>query len=162
MRSAWKSAPGGAVLMALSVLWTACQSDTTAPRTDLSGTNATAAVSTNGAGNQMPAFYEGDVFTVNMKEMPLNASASTIAHNGNLNEIFATNDLDDEQDFLPVIDAIPGGTRGSIPSGIRTLSSSTRASPRTSSPPKTRFSRQRRVRTRRSPSWRRMRCIAAR
>ena len=115
MRSAWKSAPGGAVLMALSVLWTACQSDTTAPRTDLSGTNATAAVSTNGAGNQMPAFYEGDVFTVNMKEMPLNASASTIAHNGNLNEIFATNDLDDEQDFLPVIDAIPGGDEGFNP-----------------------------------------------
>jgi len=101
--------------MALSVLWTACQSDTTAPMTDLSGTNATAAVSANGAGNQMPAFYEGDVFTVNMKEMPLNASASTIAHNGNLNEIFATNDLDDEQDFLPVIDAIPGGDEGFNP-----------------------------------------------
>ena len=56
----------------------------------------------------MPAFYEEDLFTVNMKELPEHASASTIAHNGSINEIYATNDLDDEQDFFPVIDAIQG------------------------------------------------------
>jgi hypothetical protein len=84
--------------------------------TGQSGTNAAvqpagglaAARSTNGAAGQMPAFYEGDLFTVNMKEMPEQASASTIAHNGSINEIYASNDLDEEQDFIPVIDAIQG------------------------------------------------------
>ena len=62
----------------------------------------------NGAAGQMPAFYDGQQFTVNMKEMPGHASDATIAHNGSINTIFATNDLDDEQDFTPVINAIHG------------------------------------------------------
>ena len=68
----------------------------------------TAADSTNGAAGQMPAFYDGELFTVNMKEMPDNASDSTIAHSPSINEIFASNDLDEEQDFIPVINAIQG------------------------------------------------------
>ena len=64
--------------------------------------------SKNGAAGQMPAFYEGKLFTVNMKEQPDNASASLIAHSSSINEIYATNDLDEEQDFVPVIDAIQG------------------------------------------------------
>src|SRR5262249_7670575 len=63
---------------------------------------------TNGAAGQMPAFYDGQLFTVNMKEEPGGASAATIANNKNVNEIFASNDLDDEQDFVPVISAIQG------------------------------------------------------
>jgi len=63
---------------------------------------------TNGAAGQMPAYYDGDLFTVNMKEMPGGGGASIIAHNQSLNEIYASNDLDDEQDFIPVIDAIQG------------------------------------------------------
>jgi hypothetical protein len=64
--------------------------------------------SMNGAAGQMPAFYDGDLFTVNMKEMPDNASASTIAHNASINKIYASNDLDEEQDFIPVLNAIQG------------------------------------------------------
>jgi len=64
--------------------------------------------SKNGAAGQMPAFYDGDLFTVNMKEMPNNASDATIGNNSSINEIYASNDLDDEQDFIPVIDAIQG------------------------------------------------------
>jgi hypothetical protein len=64
--------------------------------------------STNGAAGQMPAYYEGQLFTVNMKEMPEDASAALIANNPSLNEIYASNDLDEEQDFIPVIDAIQG------------------------------------------------------
>jgi hypothetical protein len=56
----------------------------------------------------MPAYYEGELVTVNMKELPSTASASLIARNRSLNEIYATNDLDEEQDFIPVIDAIQG------------------------------------------------------
>ena len=58
------------------------------------------------AAGQRPAYYEGDLFTVNMKESP--ASASIIAKNQSLNEIYASNDLDEEQDFISVINAIQG------------------------------------------------------
>ena len=64
--------------------------------------------SKNGAAGQMPAFYDGELFTVNMKEMPDNASDSTIENNPSINQIYASNDLDEEQDFIPVIDAIQG------------------------------------------------------
>jgi hypothetical protein len=64
--------------------------------------------SKNGAAGQMPAFYEGQLFTVNMKEMPDNASNSLIGKNASINTIYASNDLDEEQDFIPVIDAIQG------------------------------------------------------
>jgi hypothetical protein len=62
--------------------------------------------SSNGAAGQMPAFYEGQLFTVNMKEVP--NSDPLIAKNPSVNEIYASNDLDEEQDFIPVIDAIQG------------------------------------------------------
>ena len=64
----------------------------------------TAAGNGNGAATQMPAFYDGELFTVNMKEMP----HSGPENNPNLNFIYASNDLDEEQDFIPVIDAIQG------------------------------------------------------
>jgi hypothetical protein len=60
----------------------------------------------NGAAGQMPAFFEDELFTVNMKEMP--NSDPLIEHNQSINEIYASNDLDEEQDFIPVIDAIQG------------------------------------------------------
>jgi hypothetical protein len=69
---------------------------------------ANAAGNTNGAAGQMPALYDGREITVNMKELPEDASASLIGQNASVNEIYASNDLDDEQDFLPVIDAIQG------------------------------------------------------
>jgi hypothetical protein len=62
--------------------------------------------SMHGAAGRMPAFYDGELFTVNMFEVP--ASEALIDHNGSINTIFATNDLDEEQDFIPVIDAIQG------------------------------------------------------
>ncbi len=60
----------------------------------------------NGAATQMPAYYDGELFTVNMKEMP--NSDPLIEHNKSINAIYASNDLDEEQDFIPVIDAIQG------------------------------------------------------
>jgi len=62
--------------------------------------------SLHGAAGQMPAFYDGELFTVNMLEVA--ASEPLLRHNPSLNEIFASNDLDEEQDFIPVIDAIQG------------------------------------------------------
>ena len=62
--------------------------------------------SSNGAAGQMSAYYDGELFTVNMKEMP--NSEPLIEHNKSINTIYASNDLDEEQDFIPVLDAIQG------------------------------------------------------
>ena len=84
-------------LLVLCTFWSACQGQTNA---------ALAQGSTNGAAGQMPAYYDGELFTVNMKEMP--ASDPLIGRNPSINKIYASNDLDEEQDFIPVIDAIQG------------------------------------------------------
>jgi hypothetical protein len=111
MNRRWHSTRAFVALAVLSVLAGACQpkgdAAITAPSTDrLSAT--TSRGSMNGAAGQMPAYYDGDLFTVNMKEMPEDASSSLIAKNSSINKIYASNDLDDEQDFIPVIDAIQG------------------------------------------------------
>ena len=54
----------------------------------------------------MPAYYDGELFTINTFEVP--ASDPIIGHTSALNIIYATNDLDEEQDFPPVINAIQG------------------------------------------------------
>ena len=61
----------------------------------------------NGAGNQRPVFYEGQMVTVNMFEVPA-ADGSVLDKNANVNTIYASNDLDDEQDFFSVINAVQG------------------------------------------------------
>ena len=88
----------------LSVLLGACQPNSDAVIT----APPTLQRSMNGAAGQMPAYYDGQLFTVNMKEMPKDASASLIANNSSINKIYASNDLDEEQDFIPVINAIQG------------------------------------------------------
>jgi len=66
---------------------------------------ATTAASVNGAASKRPVYYDGNLFTVNMMEV--NASDPLIAKNKSINEIYASNDLDEEQEFLSVITAIP-------------------------------------------------------
>jgi hypothetical protein len=92
-------------LVVATLLGTACGTDTTAPLKEQSIVRAS---SVNGAAGQTPAFYDGELFTVNMKELSESASAAVIANNQSLNQIYASNDLDDPQDFIPVIDAIQG------------------------------------------------------
>jgi hypothetical protein len=60
----------------------------------------------NGSAGQRPAYYDGDLFTINMFELP--SSETLIGHNASINIIYASNDLDEEQDFISVIDAIQG------------------------------------------------------
>jgi hypothetical protein len=71
----------------------------------LTGGAALAQGSTKGAASQRPVFYEGELVTVNMFEVP--ASDPLLEHNGAVNTIYASNDLDEEQDFNSVIDAVP-------------------------------------------------------
>ena len=73
----------------------------------LTGSAALAAQgSPNGAASQRPVFYEGEHVTVNMFEVP--SSEALLEQNAAVNTIYASNDLDEEQDFLSVIDAIQG------------------------------------------------------
>ena len=44
------------------------------------------AESMSGAAGQMPAYCDGKLFTVDMKELPSTASASTIAQNPSINQ----------------------------------------------------------------------------
>ncbi len=60
----------------------------------------------NGSAGQRPGFYDGELFTISMFELP--SSETLIEHNASINVIYASNDLDEEQDFISVIDAIQG------------------------------------------------------
>ena len=62
----------------------------------------------NGAAGEIPALFNGKSVTINVKQLPDKASASTLAHNPSVQIIYVTNDLDEKQDFAPVINAIPG------------------------------------------------------
>jgi hypothetical protein len=74
----------------------------------LTGSGALAAQGNpNGAAGQRPVFYEGRLVTVNMFEVPA-TEGSLLDNNPGINTIYATNDLDEEQDLVSVIDAIPG------------------------------------------------------
>ena len=113
MNFGWKSARVVTALGLLSISLSACQQDGGMSPTGPSAggqTNGMLAAqgSVNGAGGQMPAYYDGELFTVNMKEQSETANAAIIGENQNLNEIYASNDLDEEQDFIPVINAIQG------------------------------------------------------
>ena len=68
---------------------------------------ASNAGSVKGAGGQMPAYYDGKLFTINSVEIS-DVAADHVGANPSHNEIYVTNDLDEHQDFIPVIDAIQG------------------------------------------------------
>ena len=98
MNIGWKSAR---VFIPAALLCTCCVAFQS-----LANVARAAQASPNGAAGQMPAYYDGELFTVNMFEVP--ASDPIIGHTSALNIIYATNDLDEEQDFPPVINAIQG------------------------------------------------------
>jgi hypothetical protein len=76
--------------------------------TGTSGTGVAAnAGSVKGAGTRIPAFYDGELFTINSLELA-DVAGDHIASNPSHNVIFVTNDLDDPQDFNPVLNAIQG------------------------------------------------------
>lgn len=121
MHTGVNSARAFVALMLVGLFCGACQKNsamhpTTAPQVSEAGlitasSRASAPStggSTKGAAGEMPAYYDGQLFTINSVELPEDASAATIASDQSLNEIYATNDLDEEQDFLPVVDAIQG------------------------------------------------------
>ena len=99
----WKSARAFIALVFLYICWSTCPQNGWFSAPPLW---PNAVLAGGGSTSQMPAFYDGELFTVNMKEMP--HSDPLVGHNSSINTIYASNDLDEEQDFIPVIDAIQG------------------------------------------------------
>ena len=69
-------------------------------------TQATTNGNVKGAAGEIPAFFNGQSVTINVKELSDTASASILAKNPSLKTIYVTNDLDEKQDFAPVINAV--------------------------------------------------------
>ncbi len=63
---------------------------------------------TKGAAGQIPALFNGQSVTINVKQLSDSAAASILANNPRLQTIFVTNDLDQPQAFAPVLSAVPG------------------------------------------------------
>jgi hypothetical protein len=96
------------MLMAAALV-TACN------KTDLSNPQSQSNLSTgtvsdgsaNGRASARDVYYDAKLFTVNMKELSDDAAEQIIANNTSFNIIYAYNDLDEEQPFNSVIDAVP-------------------------------------------------------
>ena len=60
-------------------------------------------------GGTMQAYYDGQLFTINFKELSSNAEEALIAHNGSINFIYMSDQaVDLGFNFISVIDAIQG------------------------------------------------------
>src|SRR5437899_489965 len=67
------------------------------------------AASPNGSDGFMPAFYDGQQFNINFKELPSSAEQAVISHNGSINTIYMSDPgLPGGQPFISVLDAIQG------------------------------------------------------
>jgi hypothetical protein len=99
----------GAIVLSLVVGACSKGSSPTSPKYmgSAGASMSSAGGSVKGAGGQMPAFYDGEQFTINTLEVS-DVSGDHIVENKSHNEIYVTNDLDDPQDFDPVLDAIQG------------------------------------------------------
>lgn len=67
------------------------------------------AASMNGRAGTMPALYDGQLFTINFKELPTAGEASNLAHNKSINTIYQSDGcMPNGGMFVSVIDAIQG------------------------------------------------------
>src|SRR5438128_5889444 len=63
----------------------------------------------NGSAGDMPAYYDGQLFTINFKELPPGGEGANLQHNGSINFIFMSDGgLPGNQPFISVLDAIQG------------------------------------------------------
>ena len=67
------------------------------------------AASPNGSAGDMPAYYDGQLFTINFKEQPSGGEASLLAHNGSINTIYMSDQAEAAGVmFTSVLGAIQG------------------------------------------------------
>jgi hypothetical protein len=63
----------------------------------------------NGIGGAMPAYYDGQLFTINFKELPPGGEDANLANNGSINTIYQSDGcLPGGKMFVSVLDAIQG------------------------------------------------------
>ena len=67
------------------------------------------AASPNGSAGDMPAYYDGQLFTINFKQQPSGGEASLLTHNGSINTIYMSDQAEAAGVmFSSVLDAIQG------------------------------------------------------
>src|SRR5438309_1238077 len=67
------------------------------------------AASPNGSAGDMPAFYDGHLFTINFKQEPSGGEAALLAHNGSINTIYMSDQAEAAGVmFTSVLDVIQG------------------------------------------------------
>ena len=65
--------------------------------------------SDNGVAGSIPAYYDGELFTINLKDQPINAQAALLAHNGSINTIYRSDQCAAAgHPLIAVLDAIQG------------------------------------------------------
>src|SRR5947208_1658414 len=63
----------------------------------------------NGSGGDMPAYYDGNLLTINFKELPSGGEQATLNHNNSINLIYMSDaGLPGPAPFISVLDAIQG------------------------------------------------------
>ncbi len=76
--------------------------------TVLRGTSLVAG-SLNGSAGDMSAYYDGQLFTINLKELPPGGEDANLENNASINLIFMSDDAESAGfPFISVIDAIQG------------------------------------------------------
>jgi hypothetical protein len=72
-------------------------------------TTITPAGSTNGVAGSMPAYYDGQLLTINFKQLPPGGESANLTHNGSINTIYQSDHcMPGGQMFVSVLDAIQG------------------------------------------------------
>ena len=66
----------------------------------------------NGIAGSMPAFYDGDLHTINFKQQPALAEQSLLAHNKSINIIYMSTNPVTGQMLTSVINALPAPGEG--------------------------------------------------
>ena len=67
------------------------------------------AASPNGSAGDMPAYYDGQLFTINFKQQPSGGEASLLTHNSSINTIYMSDQAEAAGVmFTSVLDAIQG------------------------------------------------------
>ena len=75
----------------------------------LSLNGSAGAANENGSGGDMPAFYDGELLTINFMELPSGGEQANIQRNGSINTIYMSDPgLPGGQPFVSVLDAIQG------------------------------------------------------
>jgi hypothetical protein len=102
----WARSTVMATTIAATVVIAACSESTApTPTTQSSALAVSLAGNTNGRAGAEPAYYDDELFTINLKLLPENASLTTIEKNTQQNNIYVA---DDFPGFISVIDAVPG------------------------------------------------------